>query len=322
MFGLMRLFKRSGTTGERAEDAATAAAIERIVAGTAPRIRGINGYRKKLKAPVETALAYIDGIVAGVPGPLEICPDYWENDPLVQALFLDEHQLKSVLKSSPELAAFFADTNTREGYFLLTMTSAVRTVFGTDLEGDVVKKDVARKSVTFSDHQVAAPAATREAALNGLKQGILNVLAAHALENILEDQARRDEFQNLRDELKEKVDLLVAYREKMRLDPAAGHRVAEAQALLAQAEAQLSEARAKVDGLDDHLRHVTDVLTHPQDYLKQELHNLALDRMGVLIEGPCADPADQICLIDIVAAEDKRRSAVLLKCRREVFAAL
>jgi methylthioribose-1-phosphate isomerase len=55
--------------------------IERMVQESDPAIRKVAGYRQQLQKPVENALGYIEGLIASIPGPVNLSAESWDKDP-------------------------------------------------------------------------------------------------------------------------------------------------------------------------------------------------------------------------------------------------
>jgi len=174
---------------QRQKEAALVELIERMVQDSDPAIRKVAGYRRQLQKPVENALGYIEGLISSIPGPFRLSAEHWDKDPLIHALFVNPDEIRSLLHNCAKLESFFQKSGVDIAVALLTATKKERTIFGTTLEGEIVRRDVPQVAVEFYDHRVAAPVATQEEGRRELVQRGLNVLATCALEEIMQIQS-------------------------------------------------------------------------------------------------------------------------------------
>ncbi len=58
-------------------------------------------------------------------------------------------------------------------------------IFGVEMDGEILKRDVLQTSVDFSDHQIVAPMISEEETRKELSLRALALLATHSLEDIL-----------------------------------------------------------------------------------------------------------------------------------------
>ena len=113
----------------RKAEAALMEEIERLVQEVSPAIRNIRGYRKRLRAPVEGARHYIEGLVAAIPGPRPLSADREGPDSLTALLFVGADQVRGLLQDNAELASFFRNQATEQAVALLTATYNEKTIF-------------------------------------------------------------------------------------------------------------------------------------------------------------------------------------------------
>ena len=324
MFAWLRFFKKAFTSGkDLSEEARIAGATERLVDRTAPGIRAVPDYLKALKPAVGKAIEYLKALRLNIPGPLEIEPNYWDNPPLVQALFMDENEFSSVIGGSADLKKFFETEPGSACCFGLLMNAALKTVYSSTIEGDIVSRDVAMQAITFSEHKVIAPAASPKETLDSLEDFILELLAREALAKMHADRSRKEELEQVGDELREKMELMESslqgegpesggkFRTKTMLE--------EARRLMVQAEQELILLKSRFHGRHDELPYIARTLLRPSDILKLESPGTRLDRKGVLIQDNACRPEEQICMAGFVTAAGLRRWLVLITCRRSFF---
>ncbi len=77
-----------------------AAALERVVSATDPRLRQLSGYARQLRGPVEQALAQLDILVAALAPPMELSLAAREREHLLRALFPSPKALAELVSAS------------------------------------------------------------------------------------------------------------------------------------------------------------------------------------------------------------------------------
>ena len=173
------LFHKASSRDDQPDESVIVAAIERVVDGTDPRLRLIGGYRRKLRKAVTRALAYTHRLVETIPPPVEMGRKTFVKDPHVYAFFASVERLQEVFSHSIPLTEFFQhpeNTALNECYAFLVMEKEEKRVFGVELEGEIVKRDVPRIAINFSGHRLIAPGATEAATRQELRERAFNHL--------------------------------------------------------------------------------------------------------------------------------------------------
>lgn len=297
-------------------------AIEVVVDNSTPKIRLVRGYKKKLKPPVESALDFIADLIKTIPGPIDATDQSLADNLLIKAFFLNRDEFEAIISVDEDLNAFFAENQPGDFFVMLGMQRDAKTTFGSRLQGDIVVRDVAMQSVTFSDQRFRAPSVSMDAAYQNLALGVLQVLAHQALEIILAEQARQTELEQLADELTAKIKAMARARRNLVLkkkDAADMHSYQEGQELLNQVEAELNTIETEQRGQNYYLDRLIQVLQHPENYITTELSTLHLDRTGILLSGKSDDPQKNINVLDVQLSDNPLRSVVFLKCNRETL---
>ena len=289
-------------------------AIELVLDNSCPKIRLIRGHKKKLRQPVESALSFIAELIETLPGPLDVTSD--------ETFFVNEDQLKQTLANDPDLNEFLSRNSAAVFFVLLTMDREVKTIFGSRLQGEIVMRDVALKAVNFSDHKFRAPSVTMADVNQTLEKGVLQILAHWSLENVLEEQSRKEELSLLKEEVAAKLKILAADRQQLVLEWDAGSGMPSyttAQKLLERIEDELNAINTKSLDADYYLGEVTRVLSHPNDFFTAENVSMHFDRAGILLDGKTSEGKDDIRALEVKLGGTLRRSCVLLKCSRNAL---
>jgi hypothetical protein len=262
-----------------APDAEVTAAIDRVVDAVDPRLRLASGYRKRLADPAARALGFARELVAGLPGPLALRAEAWSGDPQLRAFFATAHEVRDILNRGPEPRAFFARATCDEAYAILGMTRKQQTVLTQSLVGDAVRRDVARVSVSFTDHRLASPSTTEAELRRELGGRVIDFVAGRAAARLGELDERRKALEHERDVLK--AHLRLAGSGAKGAKPAGAQ---DLEAKLAANEARLREAQAALASLDDRIALLAEKLAAPETEVAVAVHTLRLDQMNFVVD--------------------------------------
>jgi hypothetical protein len=263
-----------------AADAEVGAAIERIIESVDPRLRAVGGYRKRLARPAARALEFARELVARLPAPLALRADLWTGDAQLRAFFATARDVRDVVSRGPEPRTFFAGAARDDALAILGMTRKQQTVLAQALEGDTVRRDVPRVSVSFSDHRLASPSASEAELRRELEGRVLDFIAARAAARLGEIDERRKALEHERDVLKARFRL--AGSGAKGIEPAVGE--ADLEAKLAANEARLRETQAALGSLDDRLALAAETVGAPEKEFAIAVHTLRLDQMNFVAD--------------------------------------
>ncbi|MDA8137633.1 MAG: hypothetical protein M0036_03175 [Desulfobacteraceae bacterium] len=297
-------------------------ALELVLANSYPKIRLVHGYKQKLQPALEFAWQHITRLIETLPDPLDATSDEMLFVQLVNPFFIDSAHLKKTLRNDPDLSQFLSQNPPDLFYVLLTMDRKAKTIFGAQLKGEIVVKDVALKTIGFSDHKFRVPSTKIEDATLALRKGVLQILAHWALEKILEEKSREEELRDLRAEMTTKLKILETERQAMVLEwrsETAKQSYGAAQKMLEEIEKELSAIKSKSLKADYYLEEVECVLAGAKELLTAEMVDMHLDHKNILLEGPADETHHTIRALDIKLGQTLCRSCVLLKCSRQVL---
>ena len=141
-------------------DASTGLALERIGELVDPLLKAAAGFEHKLAAPVHHALGYCEGLVAALPGPVDISARSFGADPLVHALFATPEDIRLMLGKSQAVRDYLADPACYASdhfYALLAARRQQKNQLGMAMQGDLIRNDVPQTVLYFTDHTLAEP---------------------------------------------------------------------------------------------------------------------------------------------------------------------
>lgn len=297
-------------------------AVELVVENSCPKIRQLYGYKKQLRAPVAAALGRISEVVAAVPGPVDATSEATLYDNVIRPFFLNAQQLAQVVAEDPALKTFLVQGGDDVFYVLLSMSRELRTVYGTRTQGEMVYRDVALKTVDFSDHGFGVAADTEAELVRSVQKGLLRMLAHWALEKILEERSRMEELGKLAQEVSAKMKIMTMERKQMVMEwhADANHKAyLEGQKLLDDIESELSALKARSSRITNYLDDVIGIMSNADQLLTARPMKMHFGESGLLIDGIPDGQAVAAQVLNVKIGDAFSRSCVVLKCSRSIL---
>ena len=301
-----------GLFGSRdAADPEVAAALDYLVERTDPRLTLVGGCRRTLARPAGRALEYARSLVAELPAPIPLRSESWSAEPRLRAFFAAARDIGEILARGTGVREFF-EAGADEAFAILGMTRKTQRVLTQALQGEVVHSDVARTTVSFTEHRVSSPCASAEALRADLERRALDFIAERAAARLAALDTDRKGLEQERDVLKA----------RMRLAGRGGHGLAPAAdngalaASLKKCEGRLTELAG---GLGDRLTIVAETLAAPEKELQLAVHTLRLDQMNFVVEGDDAACAE-VTFVEATSSEELSRVLVPVQIFRAELA--
>lgn len=141
-------------------DPVTSKALDRVAELVDPLLRMAPGFEQELTLPIEHALGYCDGLVAALPGPIDINRRAFSTDPLVHALFATADDIDQMLGRSQAVRDFLAEPEGLENEYFYVLFAARRqqkVQLGMQQQGGVIQNDVPQRVLYFSDQTLIEP---------------------------------------------------------------------------------------------------------------------------------------------------------------------
>ena len=260
--------------------------IERLVEVTGGRLALVDGYRRTLRLPVVAARERLAERLAAIPGPVEVSPEAWSQEPGLKALFAHAEDAAQAWSGDEGVRAYFERYPGADCYGLLALRQTERRVLATVQSGESLQAEVARTTVSFGEPRVLAPAADAQRVREELVTRALEYLALRAMERVGAVRARK------RTLAAEKAML----QAQLRLAERRGHglgAIASAGRDFVHVEGEL-EALASRDLVGAVLEELLAALARPEEHLAIEPCRLTLDAMNFAVAAspgavtPCA----------------------------------
>jgi len=259
-------------------DPALRKALDRVAEMVDPLLKVAPGFEKHLSGPVEHALGYCDGLVASLPGPIDITRKAFGSDPLVHALFATADDVDQMLGRSQAVRDFLAEPCSWDSEYFYAMFAARRQhkkQLGMAQQGDVIRNDVPQLVLYFSGQTLIEPSCQLETTLHGLRckalESLLHTFHAHL-------KALRDEREGLRADLSVERAHLTVLR-----GSSGGQELSVGTRPLAELDANLR--RPPQSFVPEHLLDaLADYLKSPEPALSLAPVSITVDRQGVVID--------------------------------------
>lgn len=291
-------------------------AVDLVAKLSHPNIHYVTNYRKKLLPAVEYTLGYADELISMFNPPLRIDRDSWNSNPQINSLFVNEKQFLSFFSGNDELNEFFGKTKASSCCALLVMDKTVKNIFGTELEGEIIKREVIKKSVNFSKHSIVAAAISEKETRDKLSMLILSLLSAQSLKEILSLIKWKEDMENERKMLELQIQIHNASMSKAKEllpDPEYAEDIKEAEEVLKQLDSKIAEARTETDEPEDYLNKVTELLYHPEKHLKAEPVKILLNNLNIIVENTGMERISEINLLEFGTSAGIKKSTMLIE---------
>ena len=298
-------------------EAAVLDEIERIVSKIDSTILPVKRFRKKMVPSVRHAMQYISGLIPQVPGPLDLDPGRWDDDPLLRAMFISRKELIGVLQSSKALKNFFQRTNESQAFAMLVADRKEKTFFGTEKNGEIVRRDVHQKAIFFEDFKVFAPAVDLTETRLQVQHRALVGLFTQAFEKIADLQRWKEELEKQRELLEFKVQQPETdLGTDQNLTEAKDNQTLKLLEVINGIKRKLEEIKADLDTPEDRFEHLNAVLLNPEQYLRLKTISLKLSRLGIRLESSSTEPANEFTVAEFEMGQALKRAVVWVRTSR------
>ena len=148
-------------------------AVETIVDVTDVRLRAVASYQKKLRASARELLDYVEELVMEIPAAVELSHSAYINDPMVNMLFRSPSEIHRLFSQTQSVQEFFKaskNNHATEVFALLFLNRSEKNILGSEMRGEIILKEVAQTSISFSGHRLVSPSATEQAARSAIQR--------------------------------------------------------------------------------------------------------------------------------------------------------
>ena len=287
-------------------------ALERVGEIVDPLLKSASGFERELAPPVEHVLGYCEGLIAALPGPIDINRQAFSGDPLVHALFATADDIDQMLGRSQAVRDFLAEPQCWESEYFYALFAARRQQkkqLGIGQQGDVLQGDVPQVVVYFCDQTLVEPHCNLEVTLENLRcRGLESLL--HTFHDHVE--TLRSERDGLRADVSMERAQLTVLRNKSPSPEFETHT-----RHLMELDTQLSKMATSLMP-DQLLAALADYLREPEISLGLSPVSITVDRLGVVSEQPGDNFNLHTLKFSEIRGRDKRSyMAMLARIRRD-----
>ena len=299
--GILDWFKNRSAQFDpnKLSDEIVSRAVERVVTLTNPRLKLLDSYQARMAPSVRVTIQYFRECVQSLPPSLSLSAAHWALNPALRAFFVTATDIPGVLVRSPNLKTFLKKFPTKDKtYFILEMKYNEQDAPGVAMHGDVVRKDITQRIVSFSEHQIRICGESELEIRRLLGNQGIEYLVAQALAEIGKERAERQELQDTRALIRTRLRVLQQHGPGLgSMFASAPERVekqAELEAQLLENERQLEALGSLESSLTEELETLCRVFEQPEQYITVERQQLKLNSMNVVLDNAALDVASEI----------------------------
>ena len=290
--------------------------IENMIDDIDPRLRSIRGYKKTLSPCVERILSYAEVVCSRLPGPVEFSKETRRTNPTVRALFANHKKMTAVFSQSQDVQDFFkAYPAADHAYMVLGMRKTETRVFGMEQHGDVIRKDVPQKNITFDDYRITHPSDNEASLRFNLRERTLHECVAQTMSQLISTQTLSDDLEE--QEIKLKMKLHMLQRQEDGLEPLMHddssllQRINELKQRLNEVKTSHAHTTRDVGTLNSMLDKAASLLKNPEKLIEVNTISLCIDRLNRLIESETTSEEDKVNLAQITFSNNEKRVGLL-----------
>lgn len=320
---VMRLLQSIFTTAPnkpgKFDEVLIRSAIERAVDGTDPRLRAVRHYQRKLWEAVEQAIEFVIAFVDTLPPATELSRRNFTVDPRVRALFASPEQLREIISFSQGMLCYLQQNRgplPETLYAVLVAERVEKNTLGMDLQGDLMRRDVAQVVVNFHDPRVSLPTDNAEESRRDAMNRVFDYLVEIALQRLVSTRNRKQQLEQQQRQLLQKKAQLYK-TSTLALEPLMEVRVPQApdanaiERQLQNIEKELSKIRVNSATIENHLAKVASTLREPGKHLRLERATLHLNHMNVKMPENALHHASALEFDEIFLCRNARRFTVM-----------
>lgn len=155
--------------------------LENLVDAANSKLRVVHGYADKLREHVRALHGQVLQIHGQIPPPREVSRTTFGSDPLINALFVNTHDIERLFTAGAAMDAYWRSHDNDPVsvlHALLTAIRSERSVLGIGMLGDLLVRDVPQQTVNFSGHKLQLPCTSAAELSSALKQYLFGRIVA------------------------------------------------------------------------------------------------------------------------------------------------
>lgn len=284
-------------------------ALEKTIDGTDPWLRAVGGYKRKLRPAILRSLDHVAALVNSLAPPIHAHFNDNGSSPSLAAFFVSTNEMLDTFRSDRTLNAYLQEQSGSSGEVvaLLMMEKHEKTIFGAELTGDVVVRDVPQLTVNFLSHRIQEPSENEELARRRLERKAFDHLVGIAHQHVADIKSKRKDLERRRTLLQSKLGLMQRGIAEYADDESAGlPSRKEIEEQLGQLVEELRQLGGDDRMLDTYLNAVIGVLSHPEEHIWETKQCLILDHQGIKRTHLAGEDDCEITLHEFFTSQGRR----------------
>jgi hypothetical protein len=137
--------------------------VESFVDASNSKMRAVHDYSRKLREHVVALYNHVLETADQIPPPVDLNPETFETDPLVNALFVNSRDIDKLIQFDHDVDVYLrspSNYQVRKLYALLTASKSEKRILGVGMLGDMLIREVPQEAVNFSSYKINSPCAS------------------------------------------------------------------------------------------------------------------------------------------------------------------
>jgi hypothetical protein len=214
MFSLFKsIFSSDLTDSAQYPEKLLEEAMERAIEGVDARLRGLSGYRKRLRPSLIKAIDHVVDLIDQMPPAIDASRERYSQDPYLAATFSSAVALQRYFSNERAIHEYLDNLKgPRPGHIigLLLMERSEKKVFTVDIQGEILRRDVPQTTISFTGHRLLDPTGSEEETRKQLRRRAFDHLIELALQDIINSQSERLDLEQQYTLLRRKLSTLEA----------------------------------------------------------------------------------------------------------------
>ena len=255
---------------------------QRIAADHFPHLKA-DGMRL-LHSAVTHACAYARSMIDMLESPFVLQRNNPEHHTLGAIFFDSRTDALAALRSTARIKSVFSDPVATECFFVMTMRRHEYTVFGTELAGEMIRRDVMQDAVEFLDHKFSVAAPSMDALRRMMTENVVLYLAGLSVQRRGQDKRSLTDLRQSEEVLRAQMKTLQC---AINAESAYGratlvhHKMEQAQRDMTELKARLTTLAAQTAS-DNCLQELDAILSAPHEHIRLEQVELCVGDFGIM----------------------------------------
>lgn len=287
--------------------------VKRIAEDNSFNLRTNPGCAKELSLAVDVACAYVRAMIDELGEPFVLERNPGAGRALGPVLFDSRLDALEAMRNASKVREIFTSPDADKCFFILTMHRREYHVFGSEIVGDMVKRDVLQQAVEFGDHNFSCAAGNMQELSDKLVESVTLYLAGLAPQRKRENDRMRAEYLRSEELLKAQMKTL----QHALMEHRSFGTTTPLHSKLAQGTQELTALAGRAPAMSPSetqacLKDIQAILLSPQDHVHLEYVEMRVGDFGVK-----TDAGQLVRFHECCYGEDERLAVFLAVLSRD-----